>query len=268
MSSRRAVVAEILTTGTEILMGKVVNTNASWLARRLTEMGVVVRRATSVPDDVDEIASCVREALGRGVDLLVVTGGLGPSRDDVTGEAIARALGLRCSLNEAALDMVAERLRARGLELTESRAKMAMMPEGATPIPNPVGVAPGVLIEAGGALVVALPGVPREMRAMFNEHVAPLVRRLSRGSLVEGSVVVRGLPESDLAQALVSLTEGLECDVYVKTRVVSPGVVEVYVTATRSECRGALAELIEAVKREVVRMGGEIVSARLSGPAR
>jgi len=191
--------AWIVTVGNELLVGRIVNTNAAWLARKLTLLGYRVERIITVPDNVNDIA----EEVGRGVaraGVVVTTGGLGPTYDDVTLEGVARALGRRLVLNNDALAMVENFYSSRGLSLTPERRKMAMLPEGAKPIPNPVGAAPGSLLEVDEVLVVSLPGVPREMQEMFERHVEPLLRkRAPPRAIVECSVEIRGVPESTLA---------------------------------------------------------------------
>ena len=172
---------EILSIGNELLMGKILNTNARWLARRCTSLGLEVRRITVVGDDEKEICSAVKEALSRRPRFIITTGGLGPTLDDKTIESIAKCLDLELKVDEEALSMVREaykRLVEEGRldssELTPQRVKMARMPEGARPLPNPVGTAPGMLLEVDGTTIISLPGVPAEMEAIFEESVLPV----------------------------------------------------------------------------------------------
>ncbi|MFB3889191.1 MAG: nicotinamide mononucleotide deamidase-related protein [Candidatus Bathyarchaeia archaeon] len=201
------VTLEIICVGNELLIGKVVNTNASWLGRRATSLGASVSRITVAPDDVEEIARVVREALRRKPRFIVTTGGLGPTFDDKTLKGIAKALGRSLEVNGAGLEMVrakyAEYARARNVgvgEMTAPRVKMATLPEGTAPLPNPVGTAPGVLTEVEGTVLVALPGVPEEMEAIFDASVAPLLRRASGGvGFFERSIFADSVMESVLA---------------------------------------------------------------------
>ena len=198
-------VFEIITVGNELLDGTVVNTNAAWLAKRISELGFVVRRYTAVGDDIGEIASAIREAIKRGADWIVLSGGLGPTFDDKTLEAVAYALGRKLELNSEALDMVRRKYESysretgREIKLTRERVKMATLPEGARPLPNPAGTAPGVIVEAGEVTIVALPGVPREMKAIFEESIAPVLK--SKGGLKTARVVLKvaGVMESTAA---------------------------------------------------------------------
>ncbi|MGC9130788.1 MAG: nicotinamide mononucleotide deamidase-related protein [Pyrobaculum sp.] len=209
-------VAWILSIGNELLIGRVVNTNAAWLASKLTFLGYAVRRILVVPDEEGDIVEAFREAVDRA-DVVISTGGLGPTPDDITNLAFCKAVGAEPVVNEEALRMVREKYEARGYPLTQERIKMAMMPPGAKPLPNPVGTAPGILYEIGGKVVVILPGVPREMEAIFESHVEPLLR--GRGPPVyfsERVVVVRGVPEADAAP-LIREVMRIDPRVYVKS---------------------------------------------------
>jgi len=191
--------AYIITVGNELLIGRVVNTNAAWLAAKLTYLGYSVRRIVVVPDVEEDIVEAFREAMAKA-DVVISTGGLGPTPDDITNLAFCKALGVEPVINEEALKMVREKYASRGYPMTEERVKMAMMPPGAAPLPNPVGTAPGILYESGGKVVVLLPGVPREMEAIFEGYVEPLLK--SRGPpahFSERVVTVRGVPEADVA---------------------------------------------------------------------
>jgi nicotinamide-nucleotide amidase len=198
---------EIICVGNELLIGKIVNTNAYWLAKRATSLGVTVKRVTVVSDDVAEIAAAVRESLKRKPRFIVTTGGLGPTFDDKTLEGIAKALSRKVTLNEKALRMVKEKYevyakkgRIEKSELTAPRVKMAKLPEGSRPLPNPVGTAPGVQTKVGKTFLTALPGVPSEMEAIFEESVAPLVKKEAGANVFfERSIFADGIMESALA---------------------------------------------------------------------
>ncbi|MFQ6095030.1 MAG: nicotinamide mononucleotide deamidase-related protein [Candidatus Bathyarchaeia archaeon] len=198
---------ELLCVGNELLIGKITNTNAQWLAKRITTLGMKVKRITVVGDDIDEISTALKEVMERKPTFVITTGGLGPTFDDKTLEGVAKALNCELEKNEEALMMVEKKYRrymAEGriehYELTPHRVKMAMIPKGSKPIRNPVGTAPGVLAEREGVKLVMLPGVPSEMKAIFDESVAPLIRQVA-GNLTfyEASIEVWGVPESSLA---------------------------------------------------------------------
>ncbi|MEM1565593.1 MAG: nicotinamide mononucleotide deamidase-related protein [Candidatus Bathyarchaeia archaeon] len=215
---------EIICVGNELLIGKTLNTNAQWLARRATSLGLSVRRITVVGDDVKEIAKALREALKRKPRFIITTGGLGPTFDDKTLEGIAEALNRKLEINSKALQMVKEKyeeyLRAGRLdsaELTPHRIKMAKLPEGAEPLPNPVGTAPGVHLNVNGTDIIALPGVPVEMEAIFDGSVVAMLKK-EAGDLMffEASMYVDSIMESTLAP-LIDLTMRDNPYVYIKS---------------------------------------------------
>jgi len=198
---------EIICVGNELLIGKTLNTNAYWLARRATSLGILVKRTTVVGDDVDEIANATREALKRKPRFLILTGGLGPTFDDKTLEGIAKALNRKLKVNKKALKIVKEKYedyfktgKIEKVELTPSRIKMATLPNGAEPLPNPVGTAPGVVVDVKGTFLIMLPGVPQEMEAIFEESVGPLFRReAGEVTFFEASMHADNIMESTLA---------------------------------------------------------------------
>jgi nicotinamide-nucleotide amidase len=201
------VTMEIICIGNELLIGKVVNTNASWMGKRATALGVAVRRVTEGPDEIPEIVNVVREAIARKPHFIVTSGGLGPTFDDMTLEGLAKALNREFAVDEEALAMVKtkykEYSKARNIpegEMTSPRVKMATLPKGAQAILNPVGTAPGVRIDVGGTVLIALPGVPSEMEAIFEASVVPLLREAA-GNLgfYEMSIYADSIMESVLA---------------------------------------------------------------------
>lgn len=238
--------AWIISVGNELLIGRVVNTNLAWLGRKLTLLGFKVRGCITVPDDVEEIAWAFRTAAERGARLILSTGGLGPTFDDKTVEGFARALGARLVLDREALRMVEEKYRAGGYELTEHRIKMATLPEGSKPIPNPVGTAPGVEGKLEEALVFLLPGVPAEMKAMFEEYVEPKLREIGpKVRFAEAYFRAVGIPESEAAP-LVERAMKASARAYIKshprgTELGAP-LLEFHVTASAEESEEARRE--------------------------
>lgn len=198
---------EIISIGNELLIGKTLNTNAQWLSKRLTVLGLNVRRITTVSDDVEEIGAAVKEAINRKPDFIITTGGLGPTFDDKTLEGIAKALGTPIAVNQEALKMIEEKYKAyakeRGvenIELTPARVKMARLPKGAETLPNPVGTAPGVLIKHSKVSILVLPGVPPEMEAIFDGSLAPTFKKSAgNATFFETSLGLSGIMESELA---------------------------------------------------------------------
>lgn len=182
---------EIIATGDEILFGRIVDTNSSWIERRAAELGARIRRVTCVGDDVDEIAGALQEALTRRNDLIIFTGGLGPSEDDLTVEAIGRAVGRRVVLDQGAVEKIRRGYAERGVRSTARLERMGRVLEGSKAIPNPVGMATGMMLLEGGAVIMTFPGVPAEMKGMFDEYAAPLIERGAGSKFVARTVTAR-----------------------------------------------------------------------------
>jgi nicotinamide-nucleotide amidase len=181
----RGMEIEIINTGSELMLGLVLNTHQQWLCRQLADAGYGVARQTAVPDTAPAIQAAVREALGR-VEFVIVTGGLGPTSDDLTREHIASLLGRALRTDPEIAAFLENYFAARKRPMPKRVLLQAQVPEGATVLPNPNGTAPGLAIEArpnpfrpggGAAWLVMLPGPPRELRPMFTDHVLPLLRR-------------------------------------------------------------------------------------------
>lgn len=181
--------AELISIGTELLLGQIVDTNAAWIAQRLAAEGVNLFRKQTVGDNRQRAASAIREALAR-TDLVITTGGLGPTVDDITREAIADAVG-RPIVRDDALVARVEGIFARwGREPGENNLRQADLPEGAQAIANPIGTAPGILVEVeGGKAVIAMPGVPREMKQMLDEQVVPYLRSKGLSAIIKVRVL-------------------------------------------------------------------------------
>jgi nicotinamide-nucleotide amidase len=263
---------EIISVGNELLIGKTLNTNAMWIAKQATALGIIVKRVTVVADDVNEIASAIREGLGRKPQFMIITGGLGPTFDDKTLEGLAKALNHKLALNTEALDMVRAKYAAysqeRGVapvELTAARIKMAKLPEKAEPVPNPVGTAPGVRLNLKGTILIALPGVPSEMKAIFKKTVARLLKQLSgKSAFYEESVYVEGVMESSLAPFIDKVMRD-NPGIYVKSHPKgkeSKPLIEVHLSSimkdresTKCKLRKAAMQLSELVDE----VGGKII---------
>ena len=204
-------IAELLTIGDELLRGEIVDTNAAFLADRLVRLEVETRFHTSVLDDPADMADAFRRAAGRS-ELVLVSGGLGPTRDDLTIEVLAETFGRKLQLHEPSLTALEAFFARFGREMAENNRKQAFFPEGAEVLPNPVGTAPGCLLEAEGTLFFCMPGVPRELTRMMDEQVIPRVReRVKRsGGEVVRTALLRtfGMGESTLDQELRDLAQG------------------------------------------------------------
>jgi nicotinamide-nucleotide amidase len=197
--------AAILSVGDELLGGRTINTNAPYLAQRLTDAGFLVVATDTVGDDEFAIADSLKSLAGRA-DAVVVTGGLGPTPDDVTREALAGAAGKLLAPDRA---LKAQILAKAGGKAPRRNARMARVPEGALVFPNPVGMAAGLRVEMGGTPVYALPGVPLELEAIFEESVLPDLKATFAGTEPVPSRVLRvfGLREAEVAEKLGDLLE-------------------------------------------------------------
>ncbi|MEM0045989.1 MAG: nicotinamide mononucleotide deamidase-related protein [Fervidicoccaceae archaeon] len=208
--------AWIVNLGTELLTGFTQNTNASWLARKLTFLGYAVRRVIVVPDDYIEFKEELIRGIEKGVGVIITTGGLGPTYDDSTLTMISRALSLPLEINDSALQMVKSYYDKLGKELTEERLKMAKMPRGAVPLENPVGAAPGMLLKARNSYIISLPGVPKEMTSIFEKWIEPKLSVWNRNLVIEETLGIRGIMESAIAPYLNSLVRDFP-RAYIKT---------------------------------------------------
>jgi nicotinamide-nucleotide amidase len=171
-----AIIAEIVTTGTEILLGDIVDTNAAWIAQQLREAGVNLYYKTTVGDNEPRVRSVIAQSMQR-CDAIIVTGGLGPTVDDITRQAIANATGRTLVLHEGALETLKQRFERFGSQLTENNIQQAFVPQDSILIENPIGTAPGFIVETERCAVIALPGVPREMKRLMADTVLPYLRR-------------------------------------------------------------------------------------------
>ncbi|MEM2081995.1 MAG: nicotinamide mononucleotide deamidase-related protein [Candidatus Bathyarchaeia archaeon] len=268
---------EIICVGNELLIGKTLNTNAQWMAKQATELGAAVRRITVVADDVNEIANAVSEALKRKPRFIITTGGLGPTFDDKTLEGIAKALRRKLEVNKRALQMVRAKYEAYAretgtakVELTPPRIKMATLPRKAQPIPNPVGTAPAVLINLKVTTLLALPGVPSEMEAIFRQTAEPLLKQAAgKSAFYEKSIYVEGVMESNLAPLIDKVMRD-NAGVYVKShpkgRESMPHI-ELHFSIAADEVEKAGERLQRAISQlsgELAKIGGKVSVGELS----
>jgi nicotinamide-nucleotide amidase len=249
---------ELVTVGTELLLGFTVDTNSAEIARRAGAIGVRVVRRTSVGDTDAEIGGAVLEALGR-TGAVLSTGGLGPTSDDVTKTAVAAALGLPLRFADHVWDDLLERYQGLGRTPSPSNRTQAMVPEGAVVLRNRWGTAPGLWIESPRGLVIMLPGVPREMRMLLEHEVLPRLAERAGGRVVRSRTVrTTAIPESTLADRLGDVEQA----VAPATLAYLPGVEGVDLRLT---VRGLESDesdrVLERAAAEVVRRAGEFVYA-------
>lgn len=269
---------EIICVGNELLIGKVKDTNAHYLAKQATQLGANVKRLTVIQDVVEEIAKTINEAIARKPQFIVTTGGLGPTFDDKTLQGIAKALNRKLEVNPKALEIVKQKCmeyaKKRGLpteiELTPPRVKMATLPEKTEVVNNPIGTAPGVRVEVQGTVLFALPGVPVEMKAIFDETIAPLIKQaVGSGVFCERSIFADNIIESRLAP-LIDKVMGDNEGVYIKShpmRTENKPHVELHLTITESQDRNPAEKLVKAAKKlaSLIEADGGLVTNALEG---
>jgi nicotinamide-nucleotide amidase len=244
--------AEIVTIGTEMLLGDLVDTNTAWLSSRLAALGVGIYRHTTVGDNRERIVGVLREAASRS-DLVVTTGGLGPTSDDLTNECLAAVTGRRMIEYPEARAHVDEMFRKFGREPTQNNYKQALFPEGTELIPNPLGTAMGALLEEDGTLFVTLPGVPPEMKRMFEETLEPLIRARSEGSIISKTLWFAGIGESALAEKVQDFLDAADPTV---APLAGQGKVRLRIT-TRAATQEEAEERIAPVEREILSRLGD-----------
>lgn len=193
--------AAILSVGTELTRGELTNTNATWLAERLTGLGLEVTELLTIDDEPGRIAAALL-SLGARHRFVVSTGGLGPTTDDLTSAAAAAALGVKLVRDEASLDAIQRRFASLGRTMSPSNEKQADFPEGATVLANPVGTAPAFALDIGGARFFFMPGVPHEMQRIFEDHVAPAIAPHVERRTHQIRLRTFGLPESVVGEKL------------------------------------------------------------------
>ncbi len=200
--------AEILSVGTELLLGQIVDTNAAYIARELAALGLDVHFKQTVGDNPGRIQETLRLALGRA-DVIVMTGGLGPTEDDLTVEAVAEALGLELAHDPAVAEHIRRFFETRGRPLPDTVFKQALLPRGARVIPNLRGTAPGVHLEHDGRMIFIMPGVPFEMDGMMRDYVIPYLRARTADTVIRSRILrVTGEGESAVEVRIKDLIRG------------------------------------------------------------
>src|SRR6187551_3135053 len=203
------ITAELLTIGDEILYGQIVDTNSQWMSVELSNAGIRVIRKTSVGDQEDEILNAFAEAEKRA-DIILITGGLGPTNDDLTKPLLAKYFNCELKIHEEALAEVTEFFKSRGRELTEINRQQAALPVCCEKITNPVGTAPGMWFERNGKVFMAMPGVPHEMKKMMTDFVIPKLKQTFTTPVIHHKVIrTIGIGESFLADKIKDWEDSL-----------------------------------------------------------
>ncbi|MGQ9598975.1 MAG: CinA family nicotinamide mononucleotide deamidase-related protein [Anaerolineae bacterium] len=244
--------AEIVTTGTELLLGQIDDTNATYLARQLRDLGIDLFFRSTVGDNEQRIAQVLEHALTRA-DVVIVTGGLGPTVDDVTREAVARLTGRPLVLHPDLLEQIAAFFARFGTTMGENNRRQAYLPEGCIPIENPVGTAPGFIVEEARGTIISLPGVPREMRYLMEHTVAPYLQRRMGQQEVLLTRVLRtvGVGESRIDEAIADLETSPNPTVGLSAH---PGQTDVRIVAkasTRAEAEALLDDFENRIRQRL-----------------
>lgn len=198
--------AEILAVGTEILLGDIINTNAQYLARRLADLGISVYHQTVVGDNEERLLEAFELAFKRG-ELIITTGGLGPTKDDLTKEVGAKYFGKSFFVHEESLRQLEEFFSKRNLVVNEGNRKQVYIPEGGHILRNDNGTAPGCIIDEDGKILIMLPGPPKEMMPMFENYVVPYLDKYQKGVLISKNLRVCGIGEGHMAEKIGSIID-------------------------------------------------------------
>ena len=240
--------AEIITIGDEILIGQVVNSNAAWIGDALTGLGIQVTRAISIADDFDEIVQILMETEDRA-DLVFLTGGLGPTSDDITKQTLAEYFNCQLSENEEALDRIKAFLSRRKVEMNKLNREQALLPDNCIIIPNRYGTASGMWFSRNDTQYLSMPGVPYEMECMMSGYILPrLKKQYKLPAIIHKTVLVQGLAESHLANMLQEFESTLPQEVKL-AYLPSPGRVRLRLTSGGEETDKVKAVVQEQVDR-------------------
>jgi len=201
--------AEIIAVGTELLLGEITNTDAVTVARALSELGINAYYQTVVGDNPDRLYDVIMTAKSRA-DIIITTGGLGPTFDDLTKQVAARAFGKKLVLSERELEKIKEYFARLGRDMTENNARQAYLPEGCTVFENDWGTAPGCAMEDEGKILIMLPGPPRECKPMVKYRMVPYLKRLSDSHLVSHNIRIYGMGESSVEAKIAPFAEEME----------------------------------------------------------
>ncbi len=250
-------ICEILSVGTEILMGQIANTDAQYLSQQMSELGISVYHHTAVGDNPARVREALGQALSRS-DLVITTGGLGPTEDDLTKEMVAEYFGLKLTPDPASLEAIRARVTVNGRELTQNQLKQGYFPEGSHILPNQRGTAPGCVVKRDGKLVAVLPGPPRELRDMFEKQLKPYLARLRDWRLDSRYLKIFGVGE---AQVEVKLKDLFHSDNPTLALYCGAGEVTARLTAGCAP-DGDTARLLDPLEAEIRRRLGDAVYAQ------
>ncbi|HOW10208.1 MAG TPA: competence/damage-inducible protein A [Bacteroidales bacterium] len=239
--------AEIITIGDELLIGQTVDTNSAWMGQALSSLGFDIHRKTSIHDKREDILGILSDASSRS-DVILITGGLGPTSDDITKNTLCEFFNTKLVTDPRVLEMVESMTARRGFRMNENNRRQAEVPETCTVLTNAAGTAPGMWFEKNGTVFISMPGVPSEMKYIMNEHVIPaLGKKFTSQVIIHKNIMTYGTPEAKLAEILTDFETGLpEC---IKLAYLpSSGIIKLRLTATGNN------------REELLKLTGEQVS--------
>ncbi len=259
-------IIELLMIGNEILIGKTQDTNSNWMAKRIVKYGHKLKRITTIEDDIGIISRTLQTILKRKPDMLITTGGLGPTFDDMTLAGIAKGLNRELELNQHAYNSIKrayEHAYKRGIlkleGMTKEREKMSYLPQGSIPLPNIRGTAPGVKLKERETSIFVLPGVPAEMKAIFLNVIKPILKE-KRGKFVEKGFFFMGIGESQIAPYITKLEKKYP-KLWIKThpRIGLSLEVEISITGFNIENGDEIAErALDEIRETILSLNGRI----------
>lgn len=252
-------IVEIISVGTEILLGNIVNTNAAYLAEKCAGLGLFCYYQDVVGDNEERLSGVIREALSRA-DILLLSGGLGPTQDDLTKETAAKVLGRSLYLHEPTKEAITSFFKNRGMEITKNNWKQAMVPEGSIVVENPNGTAPGIIMQDNGKHIILMPGPPNELLPMFDNSIMPYLSSLEPGIIYSQTVKICGVGESkaeSMVEDLINEQSNPTIATYAKT-----GEVHLRVTAEAEDEKEAKKLVKPIVKELKGRFGNNVYTTQ------
>jgi nicotinamide-nucleotide amidase len=242
--------ADIITIGDEILIGQVVDTNSAWIAEQFNLSGIKVRQIISIADDRETILNTLGEAMALS-DIVMITGGLGPTKDDKTKPALCDFFNTRLVFNEDSFNNTSRIFESRNLKMTEENRKQAFLPQDCIPLPNKIGTAWGMWFEKDGKAAISLPGVPYEMKYLVTEEVLPRIKeKFSLPSIIHKTIITQGIGESWLAEKIAEWEDAIPAHIKL-AYLPSPGSVRLRLSASgkdKETLEGEVEELAQKLK--------------------
>lgn len=256
--------ADIITIGDELLIGQTVNTNSSWIGQELSLFGIEIARSTTISDDQNEIISSLDDALNRS-DLIIITGGLGPTKDDITKETLCAYFKTELVLREDVLERIKAYFEARGKEMLPSNIQQAELPKDCIVLDNHLGTASGMWFEKNGKVVVSIPGVPYEMKALMTDQILPRVKSyFSVSGMYHQTIMTQGIGESFLAEIIRDWENRIYRAGLSLAYLPSPGIVKLRITSKigiedATKIDGFIQELHELIPQYIYGKNGESI---------